>query len=242
MSIDKIIITAIFFMFDIDRKTASRLLKISLRTVDRYIEAQKLSHERREGRVWLDKKEITQLKAQRRVDIVRSRMSIDKSDLVPVDMSIDSDGNTVHSVYSDYSSDGSDSSSKNSSRRARTPNSHSRENDENINAELELLKKLYAQLQEELKAKEQRLEVSNYRLGQLEARIKESIPLLEYKRGIASEQAEKTRLRKDLDARLMELDMEKNNFREEKFNKTVYLILLFILLLLQPLWFLIPPR
>ena len=218
-------------MFDIDRKTASRLLKISLRTVDRYIEAQKLSHERRDGRVWLDKKELSQLKTQRRVDIVKSRMSIDKMDLIPVDMSIDNDGNTVHTVYSE-----------NSSRKPRTPNSHSRESDENINAELELLKKLYAQLQEELKAKEQRLEVSNYRLGQLEARIKESIPLLEYKRGIATEQAEKTRLRKDLDARLMELDMEKNNFREEKFNKTVYLILLFILLLLQPLWFLIPAR
>ena len=220
-------------MFDIDRKTASRLLKISLRTVDRYIEAQKLSHERREGRVWLDKKEITQLKAQRRVDIVRSRMSIDKSDLVPVDMSIDSDGNSYYYTENEQQENGS-----------KKPRSHSRataEAQEGAAHDIELYKKLYSELQEQFKEKEQRLEVANYRLGQLEARIKESVPLLEYKRDLAQQNAEKTRLRKDLDARLMELEIEKNNSREEKFNKTVYLILLFILLLLQPLWFLIPP-
>ena len=38
----------------------------------------------------------------------------------------------------------------------------------------------------------------------------------------------------------MELDVALNNYREERFNKRIYLILLFILLLLQPLWFLFP--
>ena len=85
-------------MFDIDRKTASRLLKISVRTVDRYVALNRLGHEKREGRIWLDKKEIMKIRAQRRVDTSTSRMSIDKIDLVPVDMTIDSEGNTVHTA------------------------------------------------------------------------------------------------------------------------------------------------
>lgn len=216
-------------MYDIDRKTASRLLKISVRTVDRYINSQKVSHERRDGRIWLDKKEIMQLKARRRVDKVDSavdmstdKMSIDKVDLIPVDMSIDSEGNTYHSVASDNEKD--------------SPRARSRAQEDDI----QVYKNLYEQLQQELRDKEQHLEMANYRLGQLEARIKETIPLLDYKRDLANEKAEKDQLRKNLDSHLMELDVALNNYREERFNKRIYLILLFILLLLQPLWFLFP--
>lgn len=216
-------------MYDIDRKTASRLLKISVRTVDRYINSQKVSHERRDGRIWLDKKEIMQLKARRRVDKVDSavdmstdKMSIDNVDLIPVDMSIDSEGNTYHSVASDNEKS--------------PPRARARAQEEDV----QVYKNLYEQLQQELRDKEQHLEMANYRLGQLEARIKETIPLLDYKRDLANEKAEKDQLRKNLDSHLMELDVALNNYREERFNKRIYLILLFILLLLQPLWFLFP--
>ena len=225
-------------MYDIDRKTASRLLKISVRTVDRYINSQKVSHERRDGRIWLDKKEIMQLKARRRVDRVdspvdmsTSEMSIDKVDLIPVDMSIDSEGNTFHSVAQDDGETHAPGYTKKGSTRGR---SHIQEDD------VQVYKNLYEQLQQELRDKEQHLEMANYRLGQLEARIKETIPLLDYKRDLANEQAEKDQLRKNLDSHLMELDVALNNYREERFNKRIYLILLFILLLLQPLWFLFP--
>lgn len=225
-------------MYDIDRKTASRLLKISVRTVDRYINSQKVSHERRDGRIWLDKKEIMQLKARRRVDKVDSvvdmstdKMSIDKVDLIPVDMSIDSEGNTYHSVTPDDGETGRPEFTQNASPKARA-----RAQEEDI----QVYKNLYEQLQQELKDKEQHLEMANYRLGQLEARIQETIPLLDYKRDLANEKAEKDQLRKNLDSHLMELDVALNNYREERFNKRIYLILLFILLLLQPLWFIFP--
>jgi flagellar motility protein MotE (MotC chaperone) len=160
-------------------------------------------------------------------------MSIDKVDLIPVDMSIDSEGNTFHAVESE---DGTVHISE--SPKQRSPQTHERSREDQAAS----LKSLYEQLQNELKDREKRLENANYRIGQLEAHIKESIPLLEYKRDLAAEQAEKDRLRKDLDAHAMELGVALNNFREEKFNKRIYLILLFILLLLQPLWFLFPPK
>jgi hypothetical protein len=221
-------------MYDIDRKTASRLLKVSVRTVDRYIAHQKLSHERREGRIWLDKKEVMQLKAKRKVDMSTPVVSIDNPDLIPVDMSIDSEGNTFHAVESD---DGTIEVRESPKRVSPKPHPH---HPHNGGDEVEVYKKLYEQLQEELKEKEQRLEMANYRVGQLEASLKDSIPLLDYKRDLATEQTEKGQLRKDLDAHVMELEMSMNNFREERFNKRIYLILLFILLLLQPLWFLFP--
>lgn len=221
-------------MYDIDRKTASRLLKVSVRTVDRYLSHNKLSHERREGRIWLDKKEVMQLKARRRVDIAvdmsTPKMSMDKVDLISVDTSIDSEGNTFHAVESEDGTIELHESPKTSPR----PRPRGEEN------QVELYKKLYEELQSEIKEKEQRLEMANYRVGQLEARIKDSIPLLDYKRDLASEQAEKGQLRKELDAQVMEINMALNNFREERFNKRIYLILLFIILLLQPLWFLFP--
>lgn len=222
-------------MYDIDRKTASRLLKVSVRTVDRYLNSAKLSHERRDGRIWLDKKEIMQLKARRRVDRVDTEstpgVSMDKPDLVSVDMSIDSEGNTFHAVENE---DGTIEVQEVPKKGFQTARPHPRDD------QLQVYKKLYEELQSELKEKEQRLEMANYRVGQLEARMKDSIPLLDYKRDLTNEQAEKDRIRKDLDAHIMELEMSMNNFREERFNKRIYLILLFILLLLQPLWFLFP--
>ncbi len=224
-------------MYDIDRKTASRLLKVSVRTVDRYIVGEKISHERRDGRIWLDKKEILKLRARKRVDIAVDMstrdLSMDKVDLIAVDTSIDNEGNTFHAVENE---DGTIEVQEVTRKPAHSPQPKTPQDGP------EVYRKLYEQLQEELKEKEQRLEMANYRVGQLEARIKESIPLLDYKRDLANEQAEKDRLRKDLDAHLMEIEMAANNFREERFNKRIYLILLFILLLLQPLWFLFPPQ
>ncbi len=216
-------------------------MKVSVRTVDRYISTQKLSHERRDGRIWLDKKEIQKLKSLRRVDtyvdMSTTRMSMDKVDIIPVDMSIDEEGNAHHSVYSDQDDSISHEERPSvQSQKTRTPpKNHS-------NEEAEFYKKMYEQLQGEIKEKEQRLEMANYRVGQLEGQIKETVPLLEYKRDIETERLEKQQLRKTLDNHVMELGVALNNFREENFNKRVYLILLFILLLLQPLWFLFPPK
>lgn len=44
---------------DIDRKTASRLLGVSVRTIDRYIRRGKLKAWEENGRVWFKKKEIS---------------------------------------------------------------------------------------------------------------------------------------------------------------------------------------
>jgi len=42
----------------IDRKMASKLLRVSVRTIDRYIKSGRLSAHQQNGRIWLSKKEI----------------------------------------------------------------------------------------------------------------------------------------------------------------------------------------
>ena len=43
---------------DIDRKTAGDMLGVSVRTIDRYIRAGKLYARQKQGRIWLDKKNV----------------------------------------------------------------------------------------------------------------------------------------------------------------------------------------
>ncbi|MBI5413681.1 helix-turn-helix domain-containing protein [Candidatus Peregrinibacteria bacterium] len=43
---------------DIDRKTASKILSVSVRTIDRYIRSGKIAAYQRNGRIWLNKREI----------------------------------------------------------------------------------------------------------------------------------------------------------------------------------------
>ena len=112
--------------------------------------------------------------------------------------------------------------------------SHKENHDEQV------FKKLFEELQMELKQKQERLEGANYRVGQLEARLKETVPLLHYNRDLHTEKVQKEQLQKVLAAKQAEAEELRNNLKEESFNKKVYLIILFILLALQPLWFIFP--
>lgn len=100
-------------------------------------------------------------------------------------------------------------------------------------------KKLYEELREELHEKQERLEIANYRVGQLEAQVRSSIPMLEYHR----ENYDRQRAEQDLRAKLGEstsiLKDLANKIRYERFGKRVFLFVLLIVLALQPLWLLL---
>jgi hypothetical protein len=201
-------------MYNIDRKTASRLLKVSMRTVDRYIVAKKLSIEKKEGRIWLDKKEVLKIrnadKVDNAVDMSTAKMSIDKLGSTPVDMSID----TVQLV----------STPKFEKQRAEGY------------AEERVYKKLFEELQQELKIKQERLEGANYRVGQLESLVKDSVPRLDYQKVLQQGKIIQEELQQHLKAEQGRGEVLQVKLKEEKYDKRIYLVLLFIILLLQPLW------
>jgi len=208
-------------MFNIDRKSASRLLKISVRTVDRYIKSGKLPSEQREGRIWLNKSDVTKLKTRRgvwtSVDTMGTEMSIDNKGSSYVGMSIDN-GNSVSIV-------------KGVKRASKA----------NITGE-SVYQKLFEELQAELKEKQERLEGANYRVGQLEGILKENIPRLEHNRLLLMERAEKQEIQIQHESLKIEYDHTREKLRDEKLSKRVFLIFLFIIMLLQPLWLVLSLR
>ncbi|MBU1992112.1 MAG: hypothetical protein ABH856_04840 [Patescibacteria group bacterium] len=202
--------------FIIDRKAASRLLKVSLRTVDRYIKQKKLSSRGETGRIWLDRAEIHTLKEIRRpkievvnVDMSTPKMSIDKS----VDIDVDS----------------VDSMSINP-----TSQMYRREVEEGV------YKGLYGDLAEKTRDQEDRLSRATYRLGQLEAQLKYSVPLLEYHKEKRLLRSSNAKLENELTKALDKIKEVKEEYKIEKFNKHIYLIILIGLLFIQPiLWLMI---
>ena len=211
--------------YKIDRKAASRLLKVSIRTVDRYIRAKKLSIKEKEGRIRLDKSQIVKLRnsktSRHGVDTVDSKMSIDKMGAGEVDMVFDN----VHMVST---------SEEPIMAHRRIITAHT--NEESVQ---NIYKKLYEELQADLKAKQERLEGANYRVGQLEALLREAVPLPDHNRLLIAERAEKQKLEAEYTSLSQKSAHLAERLKDEKFTKKVFMIFLFIIMLLQPLWLII---
>jgi hypothetical protein len=103
----------------------------------------------------------------------------------------------------------------------------------------QVYKKLYLELKEDLKEKQDRLEIANYRVGQLESQIRNSVPMLEYHR----EKFDREKAQKDLQEKLKEAQAQLSKtlpiLRYEKLTKRIFVVVLLTLLALQPLWLLL---
>jgi len=206
--------------YNLDRKAASRLLKVSIRTLDRYIKSKKLSSHVEDGRIWLNKGEIRKLKSGQvstaivdNVDMSMPEMSIDMS----IDTSVDTSVDNVDRVEVFE---------------AKTKANPSKEDHE-------IYKKLYFDVKEELNVKQERLEIANYRVGQLESRLRSSIPMLEFHRDKYQSDKEKQELSEKIEAKEKEIKEVHLNVKIEKFNKRILLTILLFTLALQPLWLLL---
>lgn len=189
--------------YNIDRKSASKLLEVSIRTVDRYIRDKKLSTNVIDGRIWLSKAEIINLISQKsdgvstpEVSTVSSgqnkRVSIDKVQVISKEKASRSD-------FSFY-------------------------------------KKMYEDVYSQLLNQQKRLEMANYRLGQLEMEVKSSIPAAKYLAEFQLNNEEKTVLTSQLNSSKHELKSLSNKLRNLYVKNKITFYLLLILLSLQPVW------
>jgi Skp family chaperone for outer membrane proteins len=212
-------------MAQIDRKTASKLLKVSIRTVDRYIRAKKLAIENKNGRIWLNKKDVIKLRdlrdSRHRMDTVDNEMSIDSVVSTGQRVSMDN----VHIMSTRSGAESAEEGVITTGTRA------------NEVSAPDVYKKLFEELQVELKKQQERLEGANYRVGQLEALLKDAIPLPDHNRLLLAERSDKQKLEADFASLAQESEYLAKQLKEEKFTRKVFLIFLFIIMLLQPLWF-----
>lgn len=204
--------------YNLSREAASKLLKISVRTLDRYVKAKKVSTQIIDGRIWLKKGEIEEFKFNKTKVI-----EVDSVNMSTPKMSIDNDVDRIDNVEV-FSQDSVDPVSTKHERLRSNQN--------------ETYKNLFLELKEELKEKQERLEIANYRVGQLETQLRSSIPLLEYHR----EKYENKKIEEEFKTQLSEsanmLKRLSMSIKYEKFSKRIFLIILLIILALQPLWLL----
>lgn len=209
--------------YTVDRKTASRLLKVSIRTVDRHVKLKHLSSKVKDGRIWLNKDQIFDFRNRQRVKGILSIDNyVDKVD-IPID--------TV-----DYST----SEKWHMADENNVDNTVYIKSRGNIidDAIQQTYKKLYEELAEKFSEKEIELKAVNYKIGQLEARLKYSVPLVEHRKQQTLLLASGENLKKQLENEKKQKIGIYGQLRTERFNKRIYFILALILILLQPLWLL----
>lgn len=132
-------------VYTVERKDAAAFLGVSLRTIDRYIRGNKLSHRKNGYNVYLMQSELTHLK-NNRVEI------IDRVDIV--DMDTEEEIQSLETPHFDAGG---------------------QENFETL-----VYKGLYESTKKELIKKQKEIDGLNYRLGQIEIELKNTVPLLAY--------------------------------------------------------------
>lgn len=204
--------------YEIDRKAASKLLKVSMRTVDRYIKAKKLSIKTIDGRIWLSREEVGDFGSKK-----KSTGVSDEVDMSTPSMSMDRGVDMVDTV--EVFGQGNVSTLSSTPRRERDSKG--------------IYRKLFQELREELHEKQERLEIANYRVGQLEAQVKNSVPMLEYHRESYEKRKKAEALRNEIEDARRSVKEIARELTYERFNKRIFLTILLVILALQPLWLLI---
>lgn len=205
-------------LYNVDRKTASKILKVSVRTLDRYLKSKKLSSQVVDGRIWLEKGELERYKLEKERPVY-----VDSVGLSTPTLSTDDDMDSADRVEL-ITQDSVDTLSS-------SPRKKSRKSGQ-------LYKKLFDELKEELREKQERLEIANYRVGQLEAQVRNSVPMLEFHRENYKRSLKEEELNKKLEESAGMIKKVTAQIKYLRMSKRLYIALLLIIIALQPLWLL----
>ncbi|PIR54668.1 hypothetical protein COU74_05265 [Candidatus Peregrinibacteria bacterium CG10_big_fil_rev_8_21_14_0_10_36_19] len=170
-----------------------------------------------DGRIWLNKEEIANFNNVSTVQVSTPKMSIDSR----VDTMDNVDNvDVINQENVDFVS-------------TRV---------KKINKPSGTYKKLFEELKQELREKQERLEIANYRVGQLESQVRNSIPMLEYHNESFKRTQKEDELKKELVHSTETAKKIAKQLHYEKLNKRIFVIILLIILALQPLWLLLVYR
>jgi len=218
----------------IDRKKASKIMNLSIRTVDRYIKQGKLSSRYENGRIWLKGAEVEVLCQQGKARVVVNKKSNSKSQKITSKTSGIQvmPGETGGRVSVGRQGDPTEVDRVDNVDRVDTMSTLL----STLQKHYENYKNLYEELQLEVRAQQKRLEAANYRVGQLEARLESSVPILEVTAERKAHSNQTRLLTEQLQINQKILGTNEKRLVSEKNTKNIYLIILFALLMLQPIW------
>jgi len=196
----------------VDREEASKILKVSTRTVDRYLRKHKF-RTRKDGR----------------------RVLIKRND---VDFIIQK--NIGHFVDFKQNPIGEGNPEKKESIIAIKDIKIEKIKEKSTNSvEEKIYKSLYTETKGDLKEKQERLEAATYRVGQLESQVKNMVPLLDFN----SKEKELREAQITLEQKALEgnqvAERMQQRLRAERVAKWIYISLVGLLLVAEPILFLL---
>lgn len=223
----------------IDRKAASRLLKVSMRTLDRYRQSGQVATRIIDNKIFLSKSEILEFIA-RHNEQIKGHSRHEKNAKMSRDTSVDNAAqgedttgvDAPHEVHDDQGNTYTFVDTRQvPSRNQEHIQSHERDLDL-----VETYKKMYEEIAAELRRRQEELEGAHYRIGQLEGQLRYAIPLPEHKSEILKLTESTQQLEHDITDKQLRLKKIREALYYERLNKRIYLIVVLALLLLQPLW------
>ena len=191
----------------VDRDEASTILKVSTRTIDRYVRKFRFKT-RKDGRRVLIKRDDIDRIIQDHVGQYMDT-NLDKKELVNNESTIAVKDLKVEAKKKDAEKDD------------------------------EVYKGLYNEAKKEIKEKQERLDAATYRVGQLESQVKNMVPLLDFSRKEKElKEAKSTIEQKELE-KMQAIQKMENELKTERIAKWIYLSLVGMLLVAEPILFLL---
>jgi len=200
----------------VDRIEASKLLKVSTRTVDRYMRKYRFKT-RKDGRRVLIK-----------------RIDVDRIIKEHIGKLVDINDDNFNDLMN-----GSEKTDNVSNLAVKDFKIKKIKQGEPGSVEERVYKDLYQEVKNELKEKQDRLEAATYRVGQLEAQTKNMVPMLDFtKKEKELQEAYVTIEQKNKQAGEA-IEILQSKIRSERIAKWIYLSLVGLLLVAEPILFLL---
>ena len=167
-------------LYKTSRKDAARMLKVSVRTLDRYIDKRIIPSKNIAGRILLNEEDVLNFNKQNRPHKGLQRPA--KPAQVP-----------ANAIRIDRLNEESHAEAHAQTETGETPNNNGQlaDNDFIETIEDRIYRKLYEELKDDVKSFQARLEGANYRVGQLESDLKASVPLVEHQKLLTGHKKEK---------------------------------------------------
>jgi len=193
----------------VDRDEASQILRVSTRTVDRYVRKFRFKTRKDGRRVLIKRTDVNKIIEDHIGQFVDIHSTIlDKNVDSPKKASIEVKDLKVEAV-----------------KRA--------DNEEKV------YQGLYIEAKNELKEKQGRLDAATYRVGQLESQVKNMVPMLEFTSKEKELKEAKGAIEQKEIERLQDVQKMENKLKTERVAKWIYLSLVGLLLVAEPILFLL---
>lgn len=197
----------------VDRDEASAILKVSTRTLDRYIRKFRFKTRKDGRRVLIKRVDVDKIIQDQIGQFIEQKQE-----------NLDNQKQAVHNETAIAVKDIKVESVR---------------KNEKTEKEEQVYHGLYNEAKKELKEKQERLDAATYRVGQLEAQVKSMVPMLDYTRKEKElKEAKQTIEQKEVE-KVEVINKMEQKLRNERMAKWIYLSLTGLLLVIEPILFLV---